>query len=468
VTQDPKNEHARSGGGLLGFDGATRLDAAAIAETYRDHHFGGLNRVAALLGANLDVVAAHGPWLELSDGSRLFDAHQSNGAVAFGHNHPGMIEAAKNALSYGGVGLPGPVPSRVVAGFCRDLVAIAPNGMSRAILYNSGAEAIEGALVVACLAQGKRDVFVGFEGGFHGKTAAARAVGGIASERRGFPDWAATETLPYGDLDAAVSFLDKNSRRVSAVVVEPLQSNGGLRIPPEGFLAGLAEACRRAGALLVVDEVSTGLGRTGLLFECQREGVVPDLLCLAKCLSGGIVPIGTVLVGDGLAKVMAAASTASHFATTFSGAAISTAVGLEVLRTLVKDDVPARVAALGQRLEAGLRDVQARHPRLVRDVRGRGLLWGIELADPADLPGRFLPGGFADFLTSRFGGSVAIAMQRYTIQAHRALLAPTASDRRVVRLFPPLNSEPADIDHLVSCIEGSLADGLSAWVRNLT
>ncbi len=464
MTQDPTDGAPE----LLGFDDATRLSADAVAEVYRDHHFGGLNRVAALLGANIDVASAKGPWLSLSDGSRIFDAHLSNGAVAFGHNHPRMLEAARNALDYGGVGLPGPVPSRVVAGFCRDLTRIAPEGMSRAILYNSGAEAIEGALVATCLAQGRRDLFVGFEGGFHGKTAGARSMGGIANEKRGFPGWASTEVLPYADLDAASSFLAREGRRVAAVVVEPIQSNGGVRLPPAGYLSGLAEACRRAGALLVVDEVSTGLGRTGLLFECQRDGVVPDLLCLAKSLSGGLVPVGAVLVGDRLAKVMASATTASHFATTFSGAALSAAVGLEVVRMLSQEDLPGRAERLGHRLEEGLRAVQSRHPRLVREVRGRGLLWGIELADPAGLPGRFLPRGFGDFLTSRFGGSVAIAMQRYTVQHHRALLAATASDRRVVRVFPPLVSEPEEIDQLVQSIEASLADGLTAWVKNLT
>ena len=463
-----QDEKRGDGERFLGLEGARALPAAAVADAYRDHHFGGLNRVAALLGSNLDVVGAQGPWLEISDGSRVFDAHLSNGAVAFGHNHPGILRAAREALEWGGVGLPGAVPSRLVAGFCRDLARIAPPGMQRVILYNSGAEAIEGALVAATLAQGRRDLFVGFEGGFHGKSAGARAVGGIPSEKSGFHGWASTEILPFGDGDALRRLLDQQGRRVAAVVVEPIQSNGGVRIPPDGFLREVAEACRRSGALLVVDEVSTGLGRTGVLFECQREGVVPDLLCLAKALSGGVVPIGATLVGDALAKVMASAGTASHFATTFSGAAVSTGVGVEVLRTLVEEDLPARAEQLGRRLGTGLEALREKHPRLVREVRGRGLLWGIELADPADLPGRFLPRGFGDFLRARFGGSVAIAMQRYTVQKHRALLAATASDRRVVRLFPPLASEPAEIDHLLGCVGSALSDGLTAWVKNLT
>jgi len=453
---------------LLGFEGAAALDAAGVADLYQAHHFGGLARVAALLGMDVDVVGGEGPWLKLADGSRLLDCHASNGAVPFGHNHPAILRAAARALESGNVGLPGPVPSRLVAAFCHDLVAIAPEGLSRAMLYNSGAEAIEGALVTASLARGRRELFVGFEGGFHGKTAGARSVGGIPNERQGFPEWARTERLPYGDLERANRFLEKKGSKVAAVVVEPLQSNAGVRIPPQGFLSGLQQACRKAGALLIVDEVSTGLGRTGLLFECQREQVVPDLLCLAKALSGGIVPIGAVLVNEGLAKLLGNPRVVSHFATTFSGAAVSMAVALEVVRLIAQERLAERAAERGAQLEEGLRALQARHPVLVQDVRGRGLLWGLELGDPATLPGRVLPKGFGDFLNNKVGGSVAIAMQRYTIRHHRVLLAATAADRRVVRLFPPLTSEPADIEHLLQALERSLTDGLTAWLRTLT
>jgi putrescine aminotransferase len=450
---------------LLGNAGARALSSAEIAELYREHHLGGLTRVASLLGANLEVVDAEGAWLKLADGSQVLDCQASNGAVAFGHRNPALLAAARAALDTMAAGLPSLLPSRGVAALCHDLVSIAPTGMSHVVLYNSGAESIEGALVLATLAQGERAVFVGFEGGFHGKSAGARGVGGIAHERNGFPPWATTEILPYGDLAATRAFLDREGRGVAAVVVEPIQSNSGVRIPPSGFLAGLAEACRRAGALLVLDEVSTGLGRTGRMFACQWEDVVPDILCLSKALSGGLVPVGAVLVNDGLSRVLANPRMASHFSTTFAGGQLVTSVALEVVRLLSSERMHEKAEARGLQLEEGLRGLASRHPRLVRDVRGRGLLWGIELADPADLPMRFLPQTLSSFLASRFGGSLAIAFQRYLLRHHRVLLAPTAANRSVVRIFPPLVAEDTEIQHLLTVLDEALAAGPTSWVR---
>ncbi len=451
----------------LGWPPAGDLAEGRVADLYSDHHLGGLTRVASLLGANVEVIGVDGPWLLRTDGSRLLDCNASNGAIAFGHDHPSIRAAAHQAVDESSLGFPGLLPSPGVATLCHDLVAIAPPGLQRAVLYNTGAEAIEGALVLSALARPGRPVYVGFEGGFHGKSAAARAVGGIPNERQGFPLWAQVKTLPYGDLDAATSFLEREGKRVAAVVVEPIQSNAGVRIAPDGFLPGLREVCRQTGALLVIDEVSTGFGRTGAMFACERESVTPDLLCVAKALSGGLVPIGAVLVDEGLAKVMANPTVASHFSTTFAGGRLATRVALEVIRLLVEESLPERAARLGQQLEQGLLELKQRHPRLLVDVRGRGLLWGLELADPATLTGKLLPRGLADFVTTKVGGSVALAFQRYLAQHQGVLVAPTAADRRVVRVFPPLTAEPEAIDALLAGLDGALRAGLPAWVKNL-
>lgn len=452
---------------LLGARGARELAASEVTELYRSHHLGGLARVASLLGASLDVVDSDGAWLVLADGTRVLDCHASYGAVAFGHRHPALVEAARRALSEMATGLPGLLPSRSVAALCHDLVAIAPHGIASAILYNSGAETIEGAVVLASLAQGKRDLFVGFDGAFHGKTAAARTLGGIPNERQGFHAWGRTETLPFGDLDALFDLFAARGREVAAVVVEPIQSNGGVRIPPEGFLTAVAEQCRRAGALLIVDEVSTGLGRTGRMFACEAEGVVPDMICISKGLSGGLVPVGAVLVHERLASVTSKTGTASHFSTTFAGGELATSVALEVVRLLVEQKLPERAQERGRQLEAGLRALKERHPVLVRDVRGRGLLWAIELADPADLPKAMWMRGLSDFLARRVGGSVAIAMQRYLLQEQRVLIGPTAADRRIVRLFPSLVADEAEIATLLEALGGALDAGVTSWVRRL-
>ncbi len=302
---------------LLGARGASGLAPEEVVDRYRAHHVGGLASVASLLGCDLDVRAAQGAWLTTADGRRVLDAHASYGAVAFGHNHPRLLEAARRALTDPDLGLQGPVPSRWIAALAHDLTAIAPPGLERAVFYSTGTEAVEGALVIAALASGpERTLRVGFDRGFHGKSAGARAVGGIPLERRGFPPTGETQLLPFGDLVEAERFLDREGARVQAVVVEPIQSNGGLRLPPPGFLRGLAAACRRVGARLVVDEVATGLGRTGRLFACEHEGVSPDLLAVSKTLSGGLVPISAVLVHRRLAAALDRSTGASHLSTT--------------------------------------------------------------------------------------------------------------------------------------------------------
>ncbi len=453
---------------MLGADGARKLSAAEVDELYRDRHLAGLTRVASLLGASLDVTGSDGAWLVLADGTRVLDCHASYGAVAFGHRHPTLVEAAREALSRMATGLPGLLPSRVVAALCHDLVEIAPEGIGKAILYNSGAEAIEGALTLATLAQGKRDLFVGFEGGFHGKTAGARSVGGIPNEKQGFHPWATVRTLPYGELEPLRRLVEgESARRVAAVVVEPIQSNSGVRIPPDGFLAGVREACDRAGALLVADEVSTGLGRTGALFQCEVEGVRADMICLSKALSGGLLPIGALLVSDRLAKITANPRTASQFSTTFAGGDLAGSVALEVLRLLVEERLPERAARLGARLEQGLRALQARHPVLVRDVRGRGLLFALELADPADLPRLLMMRGLSGFLAGKVGGTLAIAFQRYLLKHCNVLLGPTAGDRRVVRMFPSLVAGEDEIDALLAGLDAALDAGVGTWIRKL-
>ncbi len=458
----------RSPEGLLGAGGARKLAGKEVEDLYRESHLAGLTRVASLLGASLDVVGSDGAWLVLADGGRVLDCHASYGAVAFGHRHPALLEAARESLDQMATGLPGLLPSRVVAALCHDLVRIAPPGIGKAILYNSGAETIEGALVLATLAQGKRGLFVGFDGGFHGKTAGARSLGGIPNERDGFHGWADVRLLPYGELDPLRQLCEGlEAKRIAAVVVEPIQSNSGVRIPPEGFLAGVREACDRAGALLVADEVSTGLGRAGALFACEAEGVQPDMICISKALSGGIAPIGALLVHERLAKITASPRTASQFSTTFAGGDLAGSVALEVIRLLVEEGLAERAAALGARLEEGLRALQARHPLLIRDVRGRGLLWAIELADPADLPKLLMLRGLSGFLAGKVGGTVAIAFQRYLLRHCGVLLGPTAGDRRVVRMFPSLVAREEDVDALLDALGAAFEAGVSTWIRRL-
>jgi acetylornithine/succinyldiaminopimelate/putrescine aminotransferase len=179
------------------------------------------------------------------------------------------------------------------------------------------------------------------------------------------------------------------------------------------------------------------------------------------------VPVGAVLVNQRLAKITNATASASHFSTTFAGGDLACSVALEVVRLLVEEGLPERVRASGARIEEGLLALRAKHPRLIRDVRGRGHLWALELADPADLPKLVKMKGFSDFLADRVGGTLAIALQRYLLRHCGLLVGPTAGDRRVIRMFPSLLAEERDIEALLGGLGRAFEAGISTWVRKL-
>jgi acetylornithine/succinyldiaminopimelate/putrescine aminotransferase len=246
--------------------------------------------------------------------------------------------------------------------------------MDRAFFCNSGAEAVEAALKLARKARPGRPRFVVFERSFHGRTMAALSATAQPHYQDAFrPLLPEFVVVPFGDADAAERAIDA---RTAAALVEPIQAEGGVRPAPPGFLARLRAACDRAGALLLFDEVQTGMGRTGALFACEAEGVAPDALATAKALAGGL-PMGALLARGAAAEAFAPGDHAS----TFGGGLLVARVALAVLDTIEADGFLADVRAKGEMLGAGLRACAARHPMAI-EARGRGLLWGLALDGP--------------------------------------------------------------------------------------
>ena len=255
----------------------------------------------------------------------------------------------------------------------RRLAAIAPGDLSVTYFTNSGTEAIEGALKTARKFTG-RTTFVAFRGSFHGDTFGALSVGGNETYRRPFePLLPQIRFLSFDDAGSLQAIDDS----VAAVVVEPIQAEGGVRVPNATFLPALRARCDHVGALLIVDEVVTGLGRTGVPFACEHWGVTPDLLVLAKALGGGL-PLGAFI---GRPHVMATLSQDPPLAhvTTFGGHPLSCAAGLAALDFAQHTDLFDRAASVGERWQARLRALIG---PTVRNVRGKGLLIGLELATP--------------------------------------------------------------------------------------
>jgi len=296
-------------------------------------------------------------------------------------------------------------------------------GMDSAFFCNSGAEANEAAIKLARLYGSGRGVqrpdIVVMEQSFHGRTLATLSATGNRKAQAGFePLVSGFVRVPYNDL-AAVETAAANRAAIVAVLVEPIQGEGGVIVPDAGYLAGLRELCDRHGWLLMCDEVQSGMGRTGKLFAHQHEGVAPDVLTLAKGLGNG-VPIGACLARGAAAEVLVPGSHGS----TFGGNPLACRAALAVLDALAEDALPARAAELGERIQIGLRDGLADAAGVVA-VRGRGLMIGLELDRPC-------------------AQLVAAAL------AEGVLLNVTAE--RVVRLLPPLIIDDAQAEQIISTV----------------
>ncbi len=310
------------------------------------------------------------------DGNRYVDLTSGFGVALVGHRHPAVVAAVRRQAGrlLHGFGDVHAHPARVA--LAAALVARAPMPDAAAYFAASGSDAVEVALKTALLAGGKPGILA-FEGGYHGLTLGSLAAGGRETFRAPFAAHlhGHTRLLPFG---APASALERTlaGGAIGCVIVEPIQGRAGVVLPPSGWLAELAVVARRHGALLVVDEILTGGGRTGPFFACTDEDIEPDLLCCGKALGGGL-PIAAVLGRRTLLDAWPADGEALHTAT-FLAHPLACAAALATLRVLDHPQFVARAASLAVSLHATIREL-ATLPG-IRAVRGRGLMWGIELA----------------------------------------------------------------------------------------
>jgi acetylornithine/succinyldiaminopimelate/putrescine aminotransferase len=373
------------------------------------------------------VARAAGASVWDAEGREYLDLLSGMGVASLGHGHPEVVAAVHaQAERYLHVMVYGEVIQEAQVGLARRLADLAPGELSVVYFTSSGAEAIEGAIKLARKATG-RTRLVAFRGGYHGDTMGALSLCDSAIYRAPFEPLLADVEFLLFDRPEEVARIDE---RVAAVVVEPIQGEGGVRVPGPEFLPALRARCDAVGALLVLDEVMTGWGRTGAWFACQHWGVVPDVLVLAKALGGGL-PLGAFVGRPQLMQTLSHDPPLAHV-TTFGGHPLSCAAGLAALDVAVRDRLPARAAAIGEAWRARL---AASIGPVLREVRGRGLLIGLELATPEQ--------------TQAF---CRAALQRGLI------LNWTLHRDTVVRLAPPLVISAADSERALAAIEASLAD----------
>ena len=396
----------------------TTEDLRALSQAHSAHNYHPLPIV---------IAEAEGAWVTDAEGRRYLDMLAAYSALNFGHRHPALIAAAQRQLDR--VTLVSRAFDHDQFGlFCAELADLA--GMEMVLPMNTGAEAVETAIKTARKwgyevkgVPADEAVIVAFEGNFHGRTTTIVSFSTDPDARASFgPYTPGFRVVPYGDADALAAAMDPN---VVGVLIEPIQGEAGVVVPPPGYLAAVRELCTAHGALMIADEIQSGLGRTGATFACEHEGVRPDMYLLGKALGGGIVPVSAVVSSQAVLGVFQPGQHGS----TFGGNPLACAVAREVIALLATGEYQERSAKLG----AHLHDRLSALPRdVVRRVRGRGLWAGVEFTS---LPGR-------------------VACER--LAAHGVLAKDTHGT--AIRLAPPLMISEPDLDWGLDQIEAAIRE----------
>ena len=395
-------------------------------ENYKDYVNPPLARVMKLSGAPLEM-RAFGTTIVDHNGKEYLDFAGGYGVFTLGHSHPRVVAAVREQLER--MSLSGKTMFNAPLGrLAKRLAEITPGDLRYSFFSNSGTEAVEGALKLARAATGRKKIVATYDA-FHGKTLGGLSVSGRETFQDKFrPLLDHVVHVPFGDADA----LEPALHDAACFIVEPVQGEGGVNVPPRGYLRRARELCDLAGALLVADEVQTGLGRCGVMFACEFDDVVPDVMTLAKGLSGGVIPIGAYISRP--KPWMEAYGQAPLLHTsTFGGSEIACVAALAALDVLAEELLVENAHERGEQLLHGARALHRRFPNVVAAVRGAGLLVGVELTHEG------------------YGGTIIPEMLKAGVT-----VAWTLNQQRVIRLEPPLIVTAAEVDRALDALGAAL------------
>jgi len=389
----------------------------------------GMVQLLKFMGFERVEVRSEGCYVFTSDGQRYLDCLGGPGVFSMGHSNPRIVARVREQLETM------PLSSHLLlnpltAELAERMAQVTPGDLQYTFFCNSGAEAIEGALKAARAHTG-RPGFVAAIGGFHGKTFGALSASGREVYREPFqPLVPGFSHVPYGDAEALAAAV---TDRTAAVILEPIQGEGGVLVPPEGYLTRARELCDATGALLILDEIQSGLGRTGKLWGCDWDGVVPDLMTVGKAIGGGVMPLGAFVARPELWRIFE--ENPYLHTSTFGGNPLACAAGLAALDEIERLDLCAASAERGAQLVDGLAALAAAHQGMIADVRGRGLIVGLEFTDP-DIAGLVIAG----------------------LAGRNIIAAYGLNNPGVVRFEPPLVITAEQIYEVLAAVGEALAD----------
>ena len=407
-------------------------DAAVSDLQYQKHVNPQWVRLLDALQMNVRYQRCSGVELQAEDGRRFLDFLSGYCVHNTGHNHPAIVSALQRELGREGPAMLQSHVSGLAGELAHRLCSLAGGRLSKVFFCSSGSEGVEAAIKFARANTGRTGLIYA-SGAFHGLTCGALSLMDDAFWRDGFgpllPD---TEAVPFGDLPALEAKLQ--SGKIAAFIVEPVQSEAGIRLPPPGYLEGAQAACRRHGTLFVLDEVQTGMFRTGRFLAAHHYGLDPDMVVLAKALSGGLIPCGAVLMSDRIYdSVYSSLKRAIVHTSTFSENNLAMRAGLATLDVLDHERLGERTVAMGEYLRGRLREALAGY-EMVEEVRGLGLLNGIAFKAPRKLRLRVPFEAFRNIHPAMFGQLVVMRLFR----DHGILTQICGNNFMVLKAAPPL------------------------------
>ncbi|MEM7695054.1 MAG: aminotransferase class III-fold pyridoxal phosphate-dependent enzyme [Pseudomonadota bacterium] len=452
---------------LITVDGAKSMPLSEMTSLFVQHLNPGQLHFMKLLGFDkIKVVRAEGMHYETEDGTKILDFFGGFGSLAFGHNHPRILGARTAFADEKRHEIAMAFLSQYAAALAKNLAAVSPDDLDMVFLGSSGSEAMEAALKLAERASGKKNVKVVYaQNAFHGKTKGVLSITDSPLYQAKFPLVENVVKVPFGDLDAIRAAV-KADPDIGVIVLETVQGGGGIVGAPTEFWQGLRKFCDETGILWVADEVQCGLGRTGRFYAFEHHGVVPDITALAKSLGGGKCAMAAMIAKrDVYMKAYGKPKDALiHGPATFGGIGEACVTAIEGLNILYDEQLMENATRTGEHLLARLREIQAKYPKLIKDVRGQGLMIGLELQDMSRaMPLAVRP--MLSVLDDKLKGSLAGFLGAALLREHQILVAFTEYNRNVIRLEPPLIASIRDADTFADALDATLSGGVMGLVK---
>lgn len=446
---------------LLSVDDAMTMGADQVLDYFAAHLNPGQLHFMKLLGFHKVIVErAEGMYYIDRNGRKILDFFGGFGSLAFGHNHPRILAVRKRFQEDQRHEIAMAFPSQYATALARNL-ALVSNGLDMVFLGSTGSEAMEAALKVAEQAQGpSRSRIIYAENSFHGKTKGALSVTDGPLYRSRFDLLSQNVKVPFGDIEAIRRAIEAD-RSIGIVLLETVQGGGGIIGAPREFWQELRKLCDQHQVLWIADEVQCGLGRTGRFYAFEHAGVVPDVTALAKSLGGGKCAMAAMIAKrDVYMKAYGTPATAMiHGPATFGGIGEACCTSIEALNILFDEHLIENAEAMGAHLLDGLKGLKTKYPKLIHDVRGYGLMLGLEFSDFSQA----LPFGLkqaVSVLDEKLKGSLAAFVGSILLRDYNILVAFTEYNRNVIRLEPPLICERRHCDEVVKAFDDLLSRGL--------